>query len=660
MGARHYQLRHFISCPTADRLYYANKNDVYYFNAKTKRRTKIATLEFEARCTASGYGFVCVGGENKGLFAIIKVDQFRRSNNSEVDASLPLNLENRRTRRTSLGELTPLLRVERLGEDIVNSISIHKLFGNDESVADDVVAVLTNNDKTVRIYSLTQDREITKLEFPFPMNHATISPDGHTLVAVGDYHQCFFYERVKKTPRGSPIKTNETNYVTTVSEWCELAVVRLHVPPNVSTTWYFTTAWSTLGDLCAVGSECGYISVFDVHELLNNECAEDALIHVVRSTRPAATYGAGAVRTMCFSPPPWDLLIWSEDHGRACILDLRSRLSARQVLTLDPKDESVERVEVTTSSDLDLSDLRHDHYYMGRMGPPADPSTFSFGGEYNEPPAERRRPQRYSTTTGSEDDSHEFNAREIMEALMTARRREQDLERSGHDIIPRSIGHNDPGSTETDSRANLGAANDIYLRDRGLVETSLPSIQTLENYLLGHPQSLLLERSSLMPRRQASVVVPDEARSASPSNSSLARLTSIPPHARRAWNNAPSLNSDGWSLIEAAMANETARAANTLSTSSRTASATNAADSRRLRQINRPRERRNLQSLGAEDNITRYYGRAADNTPDWGLKTAGVAMSEDGRVLYVGTVDGIFEYKINVHARRIFPAVTPR
>lgn len=609
---------------------------------------------------------MCVAGGNRGLFATIKVDQFRRSNPTEIDTLLPLSLENRGARRGSLDELTPLLRVERLGDDIVNSISIHKVLPDDanEDEEEEIVAVLTNNDKTVRVYSLTQDREITKLEFPFPMNHATISPDGHLLVAVGDYHHCFFFERVRKMPTGSSGKSNEANYVTNLYEWCELTVVRLHVPPNIMTTGYFTTAWSSSGTLCAVGSECGYISVFDVDELLSNDCGEDALIHLIRSTRPATNYGPGAVRTMCFSPPPWDLLIWSEDCGRACIVDLRSSLSPRQVLTLDPKEESVEQIEVTTNADLDFSDLRHDQYFMGRLGVSLDPNS-TFGADYPEAATERRRTQRYSATAESDDDTHGFNAREIMEALRTARRREQEVERLGHDLIPRSINYSEPSATENEPRAHAGATSDIFLRDRTLVET-LPSIQTLENYLLGHPQSsLVLERSSFLPRRQASVVLSTDARSASPASPSLARLTSIPPHARRVSDNTSSPNNDGWPLIEAAIANENARGSTTLSTSPRPTSDANAADSRRLRQITRARERRYFQNLTPEEsNMIRrgpYRGGGGlENPSDWGLKTTGVAMSEDGRALFVGTAEGIFEYKINVHARKLFPAMSPR
>lgn len=35
-------------------------------------------------------------------------------------------------------------------------------------------------------------------------------------------------------------------------------------------------------------------------------------------------------------------------------------------------------------------------------------------------------------------------------------------------------------------------------------------------------------------------------------------------------------------------------------------------------------------------------------------------MSPDGRTLYCGTEEGIFEFGMNLHQRKGFPAITPR
>jgi hypothetical protein len=46
--------------------------------------------------------------------------------------------------------------------------------------------------------------------------------------------------------------------------------------------------------------------------------------------------------------------------------------------------------------------------------------------------------------------------------------------------------------------------------------------------------------------------------------------------------------------------------------------------------------------------------------PSQGIRTAGLAMSQDGRKLYCGTEEGIFEFQMNLHARKEFPAISLR
>jgi hypothetical protein len=38
----------------------------------------------------------------------------------------------------------------------------------------------------------------------------------------------------------------------------------------------------------------------------------------------------------------------------------------------------------------------------------------------------------------------------------------------------------------------------------------------------------------------------------------------------------------------------------------------------------------------------------------------GCCWSEDGRILYVGAEDGIYEYHVNVPGRKIFPSLVLR
>ncbi|PVI06295.1 hypothetical protein DM02DRAFT_514935 [Periconia macrospinosa] len=665
----HYQLRHFISSSEPDLLYYASRADVYCLNAATRTQAQLATLPWDARCTASGYGYVCVGGAQDGNFAAIKVSGFPPANPADVDALLPLELSNRTT--LSRPPLLPArfhTEYAKIGDDIVNSISIHKLSADDDA-QEEVVAVLTNNDKSVRIYSLTANEQIAELWLPFPMNHATISPDGQLLVAVGDHHIGYFFKRTKSRASG-PRKTTEEKE--TSPEWTLIQEVCLYVPSESALEGYFTTAWSPSGRLCAVGSECGYITVFDVDLVTQCEYGEDAIIRVLSSTRPDANIaGPGAVRTMQFSPAPWDFLIWSEDQARVCIADLRSDLKVKQVLTLDPKEEGLEKVHIA-DFDLELNpalnNLQEEEDFIRRyhrtLDTEGNAAAVSLANDYMDS-TERRRSHRHLGVVESDNDPHGLTAheRQVLEALRTTRQGgfTRDLAPT-----PRSINYNtSAGSTE--ARREREAATRRHIAD---TFTDLSE----------NPRQLHQRQEWRAPRRQASVVVSlDESNNtgSGPQINITGGATTRSPNpitaqthaagssqARRDANDIIANTDDAWRTIEEALA--------------RNASAANAARSsatpelrnelRRLRQLTAMRERlRNaretqgsLNSYSLSSMGFRRANSAVHHNPEYGLRTAGLAMSPDGRTLYCGTEEGIFEFRINLHPRKMVPAITPR
>lgn len=365
----HWQLRHYLSHPEKDVLYYACGKDIFHLNPSTRKRKHIARLPFDARCTASGHGFVCVGGEKEddGIFAVIKID----SRHAAVDAPLQLDSS---LQDSSSTPCASSIKVIHIGGEIVNSISIHKIH-DVEAHLYDLVAVLTNNDRTVRVYSLLQGVETTVLHMPFSMNHATISPDGKSLAAVGDKNCVFLYKRfLCDDPPQIPKPHNRLD-MSSVS-WQPLHDLELHVP-DFAQKGYFTTAWSPSGHLLAVGSEAGHITIIDI-DLLHKPHIEDAkhaIVGVVQSSRPnmSSQLCPGAVRCMLFAPDPWDLLIWAEDQGRVCIGDLRDGLRTRQIVELDPKSVSLHRRRVdeifsedetdyTRLAELDFGLARDDQY----------------------------------------------------------------------------------------------------------------------------------------------------------------------------------------------------------------------------------------------------------------------------------------------------------
>ncbi|KAF1948858.1 hypothetical protein CC80DRAFT_497946 [Byssothecium circinans] len=672
----HYQLRHFISSPETDLLYYASAEDVYCLNAATRTQARIATLPWKARCTASGYGYVCVAGADHGNFAAIKVTGCPSANAMDVDALLPLDLSSRTLPRPPFLASPSSPSYATIGDDIVNSISIHKLTV-DGNGPDDVVAVLTNNDKSVRIFSLKRHEQLTELWLPFPMNHATISPDGQLLVAVGDQHVGYFFRRTK-SKSASPRKTTEER--ADQPEWTLIQEVCLFVPPKSSLEGYFTTAWSPSGRLCAVGSESGYITVFDIDLLMHYENGEDAIIEIISSTRPGVQEGAagpGAVRTMQFSPAPWDFLIWSEDQARVCIADLRSDLKVRQVLTLDRKEEGLESVQI---ADFDvelnptLNNLQEEEDFIRRyhrtLDSEGNAAAVHLAFDYMDSAERRRVQQRHRGVVESDNDPHGLTAheRQVLEALRTTRQRDAPREQAP---LARSINYNTSGAS-TQARSNT--------REREAA-TRRNMADTFTEFMSESARQQHQRQEWRVPRRQGSVVVSlDEGGSTVDGHTSITGMATtrspnpIPAQAhvtssaqaalRRDHNEIIASTDDAWRTIEEALARN-ARLADPARSSAAPELRT---ELRRLRQLTAMRERlrtaRETSTVNSYNLSTMGYrrpgGTALHYNPNDGVRTAGLAMSPDGRTLYCGTEEGIFEFHINLHPRKMLPAITPR
>ncbi|KAK5119547.1 hypothetical protein LTR85_007375 [Meristemomyces frigidus] len=760
----HWQLRHYISTPEQDLLYYASGHDIYCLNTASKKRKHIATLPFEARCTASGYGWVCVGGEDEGHFAAIKLDG-SGPRTMDVDSALPIDHWGQSG--SGAGRRAASVKVERIGEEIVNSISIHRIQDEDAHL-DDIVAVLTNNDKTVRVYSLPQSLETTVLDLPFAMNHATVSPDGQTLVAVGDFNQAYFFQReIQDTPPQIP---KPHNRLTSSSiEWTLTNVVNLHVGVPENTTGFFTTAWSPSGQLVAVGSEGGYITVFDVELLENpNTDEDDAIVAVVPSSRPDLPQPhPGAVRSMMFAPDPWDLLIWAEDQGRICIGDLRTGLKSKQIVHLEPKEEGLRKVvyedvpvdgpAYAQQPTRDIDDLETDFIRRYRQAPD-NATAVNFATEYIEA-RRRQRQQRQdmaalraqaSATTSMrpspsilEDDPHGLTAREqqILESLRTTRQREE-ARAQGH--IPRSVNYTTPDMfSGADNRSSPSTPNTASSSARPLSEmlssvqdslpelsrihaaspqppsphapdtpNTLPPLHSLQESAWSQRSSaglIRLSDGSRLPRRRASIILTPPI-----TNSSSATSPAIPSGSRQAPATpatAEAEEENPWRTIEEHMTlargplfegAARAPAAPPIPAQQATLSARPteaelqtdlAAERARARSLARQRDRwRSLRAEGAAagggggngggnaqpsaatleqarriaafpegyETLLRRSQLRGFNGREVGVRTAGLAMSPDGRTLWAACEEGIFEVAINLKGRNFWPSVDLR
>ncbi|KAJ8594288.1 hypothetical protein M405DRAFT_918131 [Rhizopogon salebrosus TDB-379] len=117
--------------------------------------------------------------------------------------------------------------------------------------------IVSNNDWTVRIYEVPLHTEPQNLRccgsirLQEPVNHSSISPDGRTLLSVGDSPRIYLHS----LSGNAQLTFNHTT--------------PLHVPPPTASHLFpiaasFSTAWSADGLKFAVACEEGVIAIWDV------------------------------------------------------------------------------------------------------------------------------------------------------------------------------------------------------------------------------------------------------------------------------------------------------------------------------------------------------------------------------------------------------------
>jgi hypothetical protein len=389
----HAQLRNFISTVDRDWLYYACGPNIYTLHLPSRRTSLLITIPFAPRCLTAGLGWVCLGGESNGDCAFVCLHE-NEEDALHVDARLPIILpdsNSETSQETRQGprpvphvldpepefKFQPDLLVQEFGGDIVNSITIHDLSNPGLSERNEPIALLSNNDKTVKIYSLAQRKVVAELLHPFPMNYALVSPDSNVLAAVGDGSRAFFYRRKPLKRLNSSTAAASERFPR--NEWQLFAIPRLPIGDRMNDDHSFAVTFSQSGHFCAISSQGGMISIFDMdilNSLSDEEESDRAFLCTFKSSRPALW---GCVRSMEFSPGPWDLLAWSEDHGRVGVADIRQAFCRRQILQLDPDHADKLNVEDVTPDSIKNLDIRGRlvHQYRARMQ-----------SEYMRPPAQ--------------------------------------------------------------------------------------------------------------------------------------------------------------------------------------------------------------------------------------------------------------------------------
>ncbi|KAL8709309.1 MAG: hypothetical protein Q9220_005902 [cf. Caloplaca sp. 1 TL-2023] len=307
--------------------------------------------------------------------------------------------------------------------------------------------------------------------------------------------------------------------------WQEIAEPKLM--PASSNDACFTTAFSPSGHICAVAQQSGVVTIFETS--LINEDMEDneAVLGVLRSSR-ASLYGdyVGAVRSMSFSPAPWDLLAWAEDRGRVCITDLRNACRSRQTVDLDLDCPSLNRATLTESGrgqnasedtqvEVERRFLQHQREAIHAQ---RDLANVNHVAEYIEVSAARRRLQHDSAASTGEYDR--FTESQMLDSIRTDDSQANDGVDPGNDSQHRPFSVNYlqnhiSDSSETRFRTQLPPPSS----NSSSSSAQLSRLDSMRDVMRRNhiDRSRTADRATYQPRRRSSVVI---SNSNNPSNQS--------------------------------------------------------------------------------------------------------------------------------------------
>lgn len=424
-----------------------------------------------------------------------------------------------------------------------------------------------NNDRMVRIFSLSkQDMVDSPEEYPTAMNHASISPDGSLLLAVGDKPQAFFHRRVFReiTRKGKPAWD---------WTWQEICSPRLSLVPEDDCC--FATGFSPSGHVCAVASQTGIVTIFNTALICDDMEADLPVIGILKSSRTNVNNTCrGAIRSLSFSPSPWDLLALAEDQGRVTVVDLRNGLRELQLLKLDPSSKDLRRIEMQDETlTLDQRQLDLERYFLESHDDALTARDYLAAvantADYMEFAADQRRRDRSSVevppppplqSSRSTGDPHHLteNERLLIDAISARQSRANNS--NSNSTNPSSMNYPSgsnrfmPGTPSWDS---INSWSNVPSRHTA----SIAEYMRLRN----SERSRSGGERSTHPRRRSSVVVSQSNANANPSNnpsSTLAPYTTRPSYISASPSRLPQSSTpdrsyasadEPWQTITAAM-----------------------------------------------------------------------------------------------------------
>lgn len=312
----HWQLRDVVLCPGQKReLYSIYRCNVDKYDICKQQSTRIlGDLEFDPVSVAVGGGFVVVGGQRAELAVARLSDPHQTTTVVRAGGSINNFVTLDRTSRRSFRDSAAFT------EDGVTNINI---MNQQCEVAPRLL--VCNNDRTVRLLSLPGLELVTEIKFPTAINYASVSPDGSKMCVVGDSSEVFLLHK-----RGDTFES----------------IATLAAAEDAS----FSCDWSQTSEHFAVGSQDGYVTVWDIRSLDNRLVQLETFQH---------GRSRGACRNVKFTPSgSVDLLAFSEHTGYVNIVDARG-FDKRQTLKVDSSSAASEETGEDDMSDgFDPQDLQ--------------------------------------------------------------------------------------------------------------------------------------------------------------------------------------------------------------------------------------------------------------------------------------------------------------
>ncbi|KAF6815427.1 WD domain-containing protein [Colletotrichum sojae] len=704
--SQHWQLRSLISADKHDTIYFpggSGSNHIQRLNTATKECETVKFLSFSPRCLVAENGWVCCGGET-GEFTAIQLDSTLDDGNEldiqlnlDPDARLPLGFESepprveesvfsaiaqaRRANLNSRLNKTFMAKSQKLARDRVNCITMWfppAAGPMHHGAYTEPAAVLANNDKTVVLVGLrdfeSQDKvqPLDVVTYPDYVNRAIISPDGRLLIAILDDPFLYIHHRVEtNTDDNGPFRADDQAEYRW--ELCGKLLLKSQRRDDGSDSrGSFAACFSNTGAYLAVGTQYGTISIFDVAGLTDPDVA-DPLLTSFTSSRPMA--GSGAIRDMAFCPGPYDLLAWAEDRGHVGVADSRTGFVQRQILDISVL-EGFEQIPVLDRATIDPRLLE------GR-GERNDTLPSAFSGSLGLGEGRRRR--------GSEGlERHHMalspDETRVLEALQEESRRREQRERIAARMaeqaaslstlqqpaltpwgsrLPRLTDHDsNPVAATTRARSSsvsrgLAEQSDAA-RTGGGADLQAGSVSRAIGDLLGNIRDSR-ERAQERIRNAHRLILQSNA----DRDRMLGLMSAYPPRrsgsirpgdasagTQRASNDAR-VSGSGWADLEALYSLSFESNIQDLRSATRDRDRDRSSilpllNSAAIIELENRNARRRLAENGVHE---------APSEPD---NTAGISWSEDGRILYVGAENGIYEFHVDVQGRKFHPNLTLR